>query len=567
MMKFSEIKYERVDLEARKGKAEELLERLRSAGSFAELEQVIREDHEMDSQGVGTMRTLAHIRRDLDIRDTFYEQENEFYNRELPKYRALSKEWTQALLGSPFREALEEKYGGVSLLNAEISSRTFKPELVEELQKESELESQYTRLIASAQIEFDGKTLNLSQMAPYRLSTDDEVRRAAWRADGQWMKDHGKELDRIYDELVTLRDAMGRKLGHSGFTGLGYDRMERNCYTEKDVEQFRIAVQNYVVPLCKRIYMDQAKRMGFEFPMSFADKDLAFRSGNPKPAGGPDDILAACDRFFSELSPETGAFWKLMREMEMMDVQSRPGKAAGGYCTDIPSVKMPYIFANFNGTDQDAKMITHEAGHAFASYLNRDRIMGAMPGMEACEVHSMAMEAFADQWAELFYGDDAPKARYSHLAERLNLIAYGTMVDHFQHVIYEYPEFGPMERHMVWQELLGVYMPWVRPDDIPFYGEGHAWQRQLHIYNMPFYYIDYCLAQAVALQFWARVQEDMTGAWKTYMDYTRLGGTLVFTDLLERAGLRSPFDPECLKDVAGKVKAYLDSVDTAEIDK
>ena len=565
-MKFSEINYERVDLEGYRAQSEELIQRLEAAGSYEELEQVVMDDHEL-SVPLGTMRTVADIRHDIDTRDAFYEEESGFYDRELPKHQHLGQAWTEALLRSPFRSQLEEKYGGVVLLNAEIRNRTFKPELVEDLQKENELASQYGKLIASAQIEFDGKVLTLSQMAPYKLSTDDELRRAAWRAEGKWFHDHGKELDRIYDELVQLRDAMGRKLGHNGYTQLGYDRMQRNCYTEKDVEQFRIAVQNYVVPLCKRIHMDRAKRMGFEFPLSFADKDLAFRTGNPRPAGGPADILAACDKFFSELSPETKEFWGLMRQMELMDVESKPGKAAGGYCTTIPALKMPYIFANFNGTDQDAKMITHEAGHAFASYLNRDRLIGKMPGMEACEVHSMAMEAFADQWVELFYGDDAAKARYSHLAERLDLIAYGTMVDHFQHVIYEYPEFGAMERHMVWQELLGVYMPWTRPDDIPFYGEGHGWQRQSHIYRMPFYYIDYCLAQAVALQFWAMIQDNREGAWKTYLDYTRLGGSMVFTDLLASAGLRSPFDPECLKDVAAKVKAYLDGVDTAEIDK
>jgi M3 family oligoendopeptidase len=306
--------------------------------------------------------------------------------------------------------------------------------------------------------------------------------------------------------------------------------------------------------------------MGFEFPMSFADKDLAFRSGNPKPIGGPADILAAADRFYAELSPETKEFWSRMREMEMMDVESKPGKAAGGYCTEIHAVKMPFIFANFNGTAHDCKVITHEAGHAFAYYVNRDRFMGALPGMEACEVHSMAMEFFADDRAELFFGKDADKARYSHLAERLYLIAYGTMVDHFQHVIYEYPEFGPAERHMVWQELLGVYMPWVRPDDIPFFGEGHGWQRQSHIYRMPFYYIDYCLAQAVALQFWARIREDASAAWQTYLDYTKLGGSMVFTDLLKTAGLDSPFDGSCLCSIAKKVKDYLDSFDLSGLE-
>ena len=566
-MTFSEIQYARVDLEARKAEAEALIRRLREASSFEELEQVILEDNELEQKGLMTMRTVAQIRRDIDTRNTFYDEETKFYNREMPRYQYLGQEWTSALLQSPFRAQLEEKYGGVPLLNAEIRNRTFKPELVEDLQKESELVSQYTKLIASAQIEFDGKTLTLAQMAPYKLSTDDEIRRAAWRAEGQWFKDNSKELDRIYDELVAVRDGMGRKLGHKGYTQLGYDRMQRNCYTEGDVDRFRAAVQRDVVPLCKRIYMEQARRMGFEFPLSFADKDLAFRSGNARPAGGPADILAAADRFYAELSPQTEEFWGEMRRMEMMDVESKPGKAAGGYCTRIPAVKMPFIFSNFNGTAQDCKVITHEAGHAFASYLNRDRVMGNLPGMEACEVHSMSMEFFADDRAELFFGKDAQKACYSHLAERLNLIAYGTMVDHFQHVVYEYPEFSPKERHMVWQELLGIYMPWIRPDDIPFYGEGHGWQRQSHIYRVPFYYIDYCLAQAVALQFWAMIQEDRDAAWKTYMNYTRLGGSLVFTDLLAESGLRSPFEPDCLKEIAAKVKAYLDRVGLEEIDR
>ena len=405
-------------------------------------------------------------------------------------------------------------------------------------------------------------------MEPWKLSTDDKIRRAAWRAEGKWYRDHGRELDAIYDELVQLRDSMGRKLGHNGYTPLGYDRMKRNCYTEQDVEKFRVAVQNYVVPLCKRIYMEQASRMGFEFPLSFADKDLAFRSGNPKPAGKTADILAAGTRFYRELSPETREFWDLMMEREMMDVESKPGKAMGGYCTGVHTAGMPFIFSNFNGTAHDVKVITHEAGHAFAFYVNRDRVPAEakLPSLEGCEVHSMAMEFFAEPWSELFFGDDGDKFRYTHLAERLCFIPYGTMVDHFQHIIYEYPEFDYKERHMVWQELLELYMPWVRPDDIPFYGEGKGWQRQAHIYKMPFYYIDYCLAQTVALQFWAKIQEDRDTAWRSYMDYSKLGGSMVFTDLLDKAGLQSPFDPECLKNIAEKAKAFLDRFDLTEME-
>ena len=568
MMTFSQIEYQRVDLEALKNGIAALTERLRAASNFEEAERIFLDMNELDGQTLRTMRTVAQIRRDIDTRDAFYDAEMKFYNRELPKVQPLKQAWTNELLRSPFRGALEEKYGEVTFLNAELMNRTFKPEMVEDLQKENELVSHYTKLIASAQIPFDGKLCTVPQMEPYKLSTDDEVRRAAWTAEGKWFREQGRELDAIYDELVQLRDGMARKLGHNGYTQLGYDRMQRNCYTERDVEQFRIAVQNYVVPLCKRIYMAQAKRMGFEFPLSFADKDLAFRSGNPRPVGTPADILAAGTKFYSELSEETREFWTLMMEREMMDVESKPGKSMGGYCTGIYSAKMPFIFANFNGTAHDVKVITHEAGHAFAFYVNRDRIPSEsmVPSLEGCEVHSMAMEFFAEPWSELFFGGDADKFRYTHLAERLCFIPYGTMVDHFQHIVYEYPEFGPEERHMVWQELLGVYMPWLRPDEVPFYGEGHAWQRQAHIYKRPFYYIDYCLAQTVALQFWARIQEDPKSAWQTYMDYTRLGGSMVFTDLLAEAGLESPFDPNCLKNIAVKVKEFLDSFDLTGIE-
>ena len=567
-MTFSEIKYERVDIQALKDQIASMTERLRAAADFDQAERCFLEMNDLDGRTMRTMRTVAQIRRDIDTRDEFYDAEMKFYNRELPAVQLVKQAWTNALLASPFRAKLEEKYGDVAFLNAELANRTFRPELVEDLQRENELVSRYTKLLASAQIPFDGKICTVSQMQPYKLSTDDKLRRAAWRAEGQWYADQSRELDAIYDELVKLRDGMGCKLGHNGYTQLGYDRMQRNCYTEQDVERFRVAVQQYVVPLCKRIYMDQAKRMGFEFPLSFADKDLAFRGGNPRPVGTAEDILAAGTRFYSELSPETKEFWDAMMDKQMMDVLSKPGKAMGGYCTGIYDAKMPFIFANFNGTANDVRVISHEAGHAFATYVNRDRIPSEsmVPSLEGCEVHSMSMEFFAEPWAELFFGADADKFRYTHLAERLCFIPYGTMVDHFQHIIYEYPEFGPEERHMVWQELLGVYMPWVRPDDLPFYGEGKAWQRQAHIYKRPFYYIDYCLAQTVALQFWARIREDREAAWKTYMDYTRLGGSMVFTDLLREAGLQSPFDPDCLKNIAAGVKEFLDSVDLTEME-
>ena len=566
-MTFSEIPYKRVDLDKWKARVEDLIARFQAAKTFEEADAVFYEAELSDSDDV-TMTSLAQIRRDIDTRDEFYDVETAFYDEEMPKMQPVFKAWTKATLESPFRKQLEEKYGSVSFLNAEISTKTFSPEIVEELQKENVLCNRYSKLLASAQIPFRGETLTLSQLSPWKQNPDDEIRKEAWTAEGNWYNEHGAELDEIYDELVKLRDTMGRKLGYDGYTQLGYYRMKRNCYGPEDIENFRFAVQEYLVPVAKKLYITQAQRQGREFPLNFADCNLAFRSGNPKPAGCCEEILAMGDKFYSELSPVTDEFWKFMREHEMLDVESKPGKAGGGYCTRIANMHSPFIFANFNGTSHDVEVVTHEAGHAFAGFVNRHRVPASTiwPSMEGCEVHSMSMEFFAWPWAEGFFGEDARKFRYNHLKGALAFIPYGTMVDHFQHIMYEYPEFGPQERHQVWQELLGLYMPWLRPGDVPFYGEGKGWQRQSHIYASPFYYIDYCLAQTVALDFWARIQEDPQAAFDTYMKYTSLGGTMFFTDLLKEAGLGNPFDEETLKKVCAAADKYLSDYDLTGIE-
>ena len=308
--------------------------------------------------------------------------------------------------------------------------------------------------------------------------------------------------------------------------------------------------------------MLEAKRLGKQYPMSFADNALMFRSGNPAPCGDADAILAQGKKFYEELSPETGVFFNTMLDNELLDVLSTPGKAAGGYCTSLWDYQVPFIFANFNGTQHDVEVVTHEAGHAFAAYTNRDRVpySTVWPSMEGCEVHSMSMEFFAWPWAEGFFGKDTRKFLYSHLAGALTFIPYGTMVDHFQHIVYEKPNLTPAERHAAWKELLGIYMPWMKLDgEIPFYSEGEGWQRQKHIYESPFYYIDYCLAQTVSLQFWAMLQKDRANAWEHYMAYTRQGGSRVFTELLKNAGLDSPFEESCLRGVCETAKQWLDN--------
>lgn len=567
IIKFSSIPYERYDVEKAKRQYAELTEKLRAAADFAAADAVFLEEETLKKH-ISTSQSLAEVRHTIDTRDKFYDAEVKFWNAASPELQEYMQNWTLALLRSPFHKEFEEKYGSIIFINAEIELKAFSPEIIPELQQEGDLVQEYENLIASAQIPFNGETLTIAQMGRYKSDSDDALRLSAWKAEGQWYKDNRPKLDEIYDKLTHLRDTMGRKLGYDGYTELGYYRMGRNCYTKQDVEKFRAAVIKYLVPVADDIYRKQAKRLGKEYPMSFADNAMRFRSGNPKPFGTPEQILAHAKKFYDALSPETSEFFRTMLENELLDLLAKPGKAGGGYCTSFFDYELPFIFANFNGTSDDVETVTHEAGHAFADWTNRKRIPieTVCPSLEGCEIHSMSMEFFAWPWAEGFFGEDTRKFRYSHLAGAICFIPYGTMVDHFQHIVYEKPEMTPDERHAVWKELLGVYMPWMRLDgEIPFYSDGEGWQRQLHIYTNPFYYIDYCLAQTVALEFWAMIQNDLPDAWKHYMAYTSQGGSRVFTELLHNAGLNTPFDESCLRGVCAAASEWLENYDLTGI--
>ena len=566
-MKFSEMPYERPDLAAVKQQFADLLAELQAAPDYAAAREVFLREQTL-SKHIDTLANLASVRNTIDTRDKFYDGEMNFWNEALPQLQECENAWSKAMLASPFRKDFAAEYGDLMFVNAEIADKAFSPEILPEMAEENKLTTEYGKLIASAQIPFEGGVYTLSQLSPFKNDPDDARRLAAWQAEGKWYKEHQAEFDGIYDKLVHLRDTMGKKLGYEGYTTLGYYRMGRNCYTKADVEKFRAAVVKYLVPLADSIYREQAKRLGKQYPMNFADNALMFRSGNPTPCGDADAIVAQGKKFYDELSPETSEFFNKMLDDQLMDLLSTPGKAGGGYCTGLGDYAVPFIFANFNGTQHDVEVVTHEAGHAFAAYMNRNRIPYATvwPSMEGCEVHSMSMEFFAWPWAEGFFGKDARKFRYSHLAGALTFIPYGTMVDHFQHIVYEKPDMTPKERHGVWKELLGVYMPWMQlGDEIPFYGEGEGWQRQMHIYQSPFYYIDYCLAQTVSLQFWAMLQKDRAEAWSHYMAYTLQGGSRVFTELLKNAGLTSPFEESCLRGVCETAKQWLDNYDLTGI--
>ena len=560
-MKFSEMKYERPNIEDIRIKADEIKSSFANADDFETADKAFLAWDAM-SEHVDTMMSLAYTRHSIDTNDSFYEKEVEFTDEISPEFTEIQQSFSKLLVESKFRPQLEKKYGTLLFKNAEIFLKAFSPEIIPETQETNKLETAYQKLIASAQIDFDDDKKTLSQLFPYKQSADDGQRRAAWFVEGQFYKEHADELDDIFDKLVKLRHQKALKLGYKNFVKLGYLQMNRNCYDEHDIEKFRKAVIKYIVPVADKLYREQADRTGLPYPLTFADAALKFRDGNPKPQGSSKDILKTGKKLYHKLSKETAEFIDMMYENDLMDVLSKKGKAGGGYCTQFADHKVPFIFANFNGTADDVEVITHEAGHAFAFYMARNIIPSEnqSPTLEACEVHSMTMEFFGWKYSDDFFGKDSEKFRYSHLSGALTFIPYGTMVDHFQHIIYENPFMTPQQRHNVWRELTGIYMPWIKLDGSVFYGEGRGWQRQLHIYENPFYYIDYCLAQTVALEFWVIMQDSFKDAWERYIKLVKKAGTQTFTQLVETAGLLSPFDENALRKVAKKAEKQLEKI-------
>lgn len=556
-MKFSEMSYRRVE-KAVLDQISRLTERLTCASSAEEAEKIFMESEAISTE-VQTMMNLCYIRSTIDTTDEFYAAEQEYNDELTPLLTEKSQEFSKALCASPFRGELEKKWGTLLFTNAELSMKGFAPELVPLLQEENALTSQYQKLYASAKIDFDGKVLTVAQLAPYKQSADRAVRKAAYEAEGSFFDANREQFDEIYDKLVKNRTAQAKKLGYENYLELGYIRLNRNCYGPADVARFRRQVVESMVPVVAEIKKAQAKRIGIA-DMKFYDDNFFYPDGNATPQGTPEELLAAGEKMYTEMSPETAEFAKLLFGNELFDVLAKPGKAPGGYCTSLPAYKAPFIFSNFNGTAGDVDVLTHEAGHAFADYVAARTIPILdlrSPTMEGCETHSMSMEFFTAPWHRLFFKEQTEKYEVSHAEDALIFIPYGSMVDHFQELMYTHPEMTPEERNETWLKLERQYRPYLDFEDLPFYSRGAGWQRQLHIYQYPFYYVDYCLAQSMALQFWMESVKDWNAAWKKYLKFVGMGGTRTFVDLIRESGLLSPLDDGSIAKIVEPVSKWL----------
>lgn len=564
-MQFQEYAYQHMDALSLQKQLSELAEQIQQAKTIEQVQDCIKKVDTI-RRFVATQVSLVEIRHTVDTKDAYYTKEQEYLDTVLPELEKDYEKINRALLESSFLEELKHRLPETFFLQKEMDLKAFDSIIIEDMQEENRLMTKYQALIASAEIPFDGEIYNLSSLEVKTNFSDRIVRKHALQAYWNWFEQHEEEVAQIFDQMIKVRTRMAQKLGYDNFIALGYARMHRYDYDQEDVAKYRRQVLKDVVPLCSALYKRQQKRLGYDTLHAW-DEKVEFLQGNPTPKYDRAALVKRAQKMYHELSKETGVFFDFMVEHELLDLDSKPGKAAGGYCTFMPDYKSPFIFANFNQTQHDAEVLTHEAGHAYQIYESRDIYPSdcVWPTYESCEIHSMSMEFFTHPWMQSFFEEDVNRYYYSHMAGSLKFLPYGVLVDHFQHEVYAHPEMSHKERMDTWRRLEKEYLPHKNYEEVEILERGGWWMRQAHIFMSPFYYIDYTLAQVCAMQFWARMENKDPKAFEDYQHICKIGGTLPFRKIVKEAGLIVPFEEGCLAQVTGSVSQWLDEISEEEL--
>lgn len=559
MFKFSQIPYERLDYKKAIASLDDLAKKVKEAKDIDELLSIHKKHYELTDE-INTTITLTHIRQSINTKDEFYNAEKDFYDQVMPEINNAIVNYEQALFSSDLRSELEKKIGSVAFKNMELRKKAISDEIIPLMQEENKLTSEYTNLIASAKIDFRGEVLNLSLMTPYLKSNDRETRKEAYSKYLEFFESIEDELDDIYDKLVKNRTAQARALGYENFIELGYARVYRNSYNREDVARFRKQIKEKYISFALKVHEKRRKNLGLD-KLKYFDEGIFYKDGNPKPNKSAEDILKNGQKMYAELSKETKEFFDFMTEYELFDVFGRKNKKAGGYMTFLAKYNAPFIFANFNGTTGDIDVITHECGHAFQGYLasSLEYREHMQISMETAEIHSMAMEFFTEPWMDLFFDkEDKEKYLRMHVEEAAVFIPYGTMVDEFQHIIYENPDMTKEERKKVWAKLEKEYRPYLDFTGAPYFERGGLWQKQLHIYELPFYYIDYVIAQICAFQYKIWIDKNFDEAFKSYLKLCKLSASDFFNNMIKEVGLLLPFDEGVVEKITKDLEKYIE---------
>ena len=540
-MIFTEIAYTPINFELASSELNRLITRIEIASNYKEqLDLIFQLDKYYNS--IFSNITLANIRHDLDTSDPYYLNEVNMNIIYAQDFSSILKKFYSIILKSPFVIDLMNEFGNYYFHKIELKTKLFDESLKELYIEENLLSKEYNELLSKAIVSIDDIKYNLSELNHLKVSNDRNLRKKVFEAEKIFINENSNRLQSLFSELLFIRNKIAQSLGYDNYMLYAYDSLERTDYSNKEIKKFRENILKYILPILNKYREIQKQNLQLDKLYSY-DLPCLFQDGDPKING---DIQLVLDNFkymLEELSPASNVFINEMLNNKMLDLQSRNNKRLGGYCTYISSELSPFVFCNFTGGSTDIRVLAHELGHAFQMYesmRNQKISENYMPSYETCEIHSKSMELILLDWSILFFGNDAKKYKFSQMIRSLTTIIDACLIDEFQECIYVDNIVNPIERDKVWYSLKQKYNTTNLEEDS---GLDHTpkWLMIAHVFNTPFYYIDYALAQTCALQFWKNFQLKPFEAWQKIMPLYKSGGSKSFLNLIDDVGLTSPF--------------------------
>lgn len=560
-MKFSEFKYERIDIDEVRNKIQKLITDFEKTDSFEKQCIIINEINSIRDE-FKSMQVLASLKKSFNIDKDYYIKEINYYDEAEPVLENLVCEFYKVLAQSKNQKDLRNKYGNKLFDLAAMKVKCTSEVILEDLQEEKRMVTEYVELSESFKTVYEGEEFDRWDFEALICSGDRKVRKDAYEEQSKLDAAAEEKLEKLFDRFVKLRQRMALKMGYSNFVEMGYARMNRIGYDKEMVADFRKQILEYVVPLNEKLMKRQGERLGVD-SLKCYDETVFFKDGNPQLKGNTDYVVDKTLRMYENMSKETSEFFKYLTTRELLDIEDRKDKEAGGFCEYMPKYKAPFIYTKYDGTIETFNEVMHEVGHAFQNYLCKDYSIPeyVMATEDISEIHSMSMEFFVEPWLKEFFGEEADKYAFSHMCSALFLLAYVGAVDEFQHAVYEKPEAGIEERNTMWHDIERKYIPYRDYDGNKDLERGTYWLRQSHIFWGPFYYIDYGLAQVVAFEFWSKARVNRDKAWEDYVSLCKAGGAFTFNEVLKKGNMRNPFEPSSIKAIVKDIEDWIFEVE------
>lgn len=521
---------------------------------LSELEAVVSED-----------ACWRQIKMTCDTTDKSLEEAFTYFCMEIqPKLQAYADQLNKKLIACPFTDELDQSLYHTYLRSVRKSIELFREENIPIAAELSVLQQQYGAIAGKMTVEVDGKEYTLQQAAKFLESSDRKLRESVYHKIQDRRKQDENAMHELYSTLIAKRHQIAVNAGFENYRDYKFKELGRFDYTKEDCFQFHEAVKQYVLPLVNEIYERKRQKLGLDTLRPWDTEAEPAGTQPLKPFTTGEDLYEKTVKCFDQLNPFFADCLRKMKEMNHFDLESRKGKAPGGYNCPLAESGAPFIFMNAAGQMSDVTTMVHEGGHAVHSFLAHPLPLSAFKEypMEIAEVASMAMELFSmDHWQAFFdNASDLQRAKEHQLERTITIFPWIAIIDKFQHWVYEHPQHSVEERTAAWMNILNEFSTTA----IDYTGldayRAIGWQRQLHLFEVPFYYIEYGIAQLGAIGLWMQYKKNPKQALENYMNALSLGGTQTLPALYKAAGLEFNLTPAYIKTLMEFVKTEMDQL-------